>query len=86
MLACGNSSVLRVTAGKQKAEIYSSVQLLRVSFVAAFDVTPSVFMLTKWDSDGRDWLLWFFVFEQEILCHNSDHNHETRRSLLRYPL
>lgn len=44
MLACGDSSLVLVTAGKPKADIYPSGQLPHVSFVATFDVTPAIFI------------------------------------------
>lgn len=44
MLACGDTSLVLVTAGKPKADNYPSGQLSRISFVAAFDVTPAIFM------------------------------------------
>lgn len=44
MLACGDTNVVLVTAGKPKADIYPSGRLPRISFVATFDVTPAIFM------------------------------------------
>lgn len=44
MLACGGISLVLVTAGKPKADIYPSGHLPHISFVGTFDVTPAIFM------------------------------------------
>lgn len=44
MLACGDTTLTLVTAGKPKADIFPSGQLPRISLVATFDVTPAIFI------------------------------------------
>lgn len=44
--------------------------MLRISFVATFDVTAAAFMLAEQQHNGWDLALWFSGFKEEILCQN----------------